>query len=185
MDAASKSTNISTGVKFGLIAGLVYCLSLFIRYNFVSGNPIMLGVVAFLFYLVVLAILVFCGLTRKKELGGYLELKEAFQTIFIAILIAELIYFIFNFIYLKYVDPGFFDKFKTSMERFIEGSGMSDEQKEKQLEAIEKQLGKQQQSLSLKGLLFSYLVSVAITGVLGFIISLIIKKKKPVFDTAE
>ena len=185
MQTLTKSNNISNGIIFGLMAGLVYCTSLFVRYNYTTGNPIMLGILALLFYLIIIGILVFCGLKRKKEMGGNIEMKDAFQTIFIAILLAELIYSVFNFIYLTYIDPQLFEKFKSSMIAFIENSGLSIEQKEKQLESIEKQFGKQAEKLTGKGIFLSYLLSVAITGVFGLLISLIIKKKKPVFHTDQ
>lgn len=182
MEIVKKNSSVSNGLTFGLIGGFIYCISLYVRYNFFIANPIMFAVIALLFYLVVIGSLVFCGLTRKKQLGGYIETKEAFQTIFIAVLVAELIYVAFNFIYLKYVDPGYFEKFKAGMISYIENLPLSDAQKEKQLDAIEKQLGKQQEKLNFSGLVFTYLLSIAITGVLGLIVSLIIRKRKPAFD---
>ncbi len=182
MEISTNSTNASTGLRFGLIAGLVYCLSLFVRYNFTSTNPITLGAVALLFYLGVLAVLVFCGLARRKEFGGYLELKDAFQTLFIAVLVAELVYAIFNFIYLTYIDPGYLDELKASIIAFIEDMSIDEDKKQQQIEDIEKSFAKQIDRSSGMGLVFSYLISVAITGICALIIALIIRRKKPVFD---
>ena len=98
-----KSNNVKNGLMFGLIVGLVYCVSIFLRYNMLSMGPIMVGVIAFVFYLVVIGLLVFCGVKRRKELGGFISLKDAFQTIFVAVLIGELIYLIFNFIYREHL----------------------------------------------------------------------------------
>ena len=181
MEISTKSSNLSNGLTFGLIAGLIFCISLFIRYNITSTNVIMTLAISLLFYFVVIGVFVFCGLTRKKQLGGYLELKDAFQTIFIAVLIAELIYVIFNFIYLKFIDPGYLDRLKTAMEKFFENSGMSDEQKEKQIEMMEERIAKQKNA-AFGQIALVYLIGVAISGVVGLIISLIIRKKKPVFD---
>jgi hypothetical protein len=181
MDTPSKSTNLSNGLTFGVIAGLVYCISLFIRYSVTSTNVIMTAALSLLFYLVVIGVLVFCGLTRKKQLGGYIDLKTSFQTIFIAILLAELIYVVFNFIYLKFIDPGYLDRLKTAMEKLFESSGMSDSQKEKQMELMEERIA-QQKNAGFGGIALSYLIGVAITGVCGLIISLAIRKKKLVFD---
>jgi hypothetical protein len=181
METTNRSTSLSNGLTFGLIAGLVYCISLYIRYSGTGTNVILFAVLSLLFYLVVLGVLVFCGLTRKKQLGGYMDLKQAFQTIFIAILVAELIYTLFNFIYLKYIDPGYLDRMKDNWEKFFEGSGMNESQKEKQIERMEKQIAKQKDA-GIGGIVQGYLIGVAITGVFGFIISLIIRKKKPVFD---
>lgn len=180
MDTTSKSSNLSNGLTFGLIAGLIYCISLFIRYSLTSTNVIATFALSFLFYLIVIGVLVFCGVTRRKQLGGFIDLKEAFQTIFVAILVAELIYVIFNFVYLKFIDPEYFDRLKNAMEKFFENSGMSDEQKEKQIEIMNERFDKQKDT-GFGGIALSYLIGVAITGVFGLIISLILKKKKPVF----
>ena len=88
---------------------------------------------------------------------------------------------IFNFIYLKFIDPGYLDRLKTAMEKFFESSGMSDEQKEKQIEMMEERIAKQKNA-GFGEIALGYLIGVAISGVVGLIISLIIRKKKPVFD---
>jgi len=182
---STKSTNVKNGLMFGLIIGLVYCVSIFLRFNLLSLGPIMVGVITLLFYCIVIGLLVFCGVKRRKELGGYIELKDAFQTIFVAVLIAELIYLIFNFIYLKYIEPDYLDKFMRSMETFIEKSNLSDTKKDEYLDKMRSQMQNQQdKGLTFKGAAMSYLISVCITGVIGFIVALIIRKRKPVFDPA-
>jgi hypothetical protein len=178
----SKSSNVKNGITFGLIIGLIYCISLFLRYNMAS-SPIMIGVIAFIFYLVALGMLVFCGITRRKQLGGFIDLKDAFQTIFVAILIAELIYLAFNIIYLKYIDPNYFEKFMTSMQNWVDNSSMSEEQKEKTMDQIKSSMEKQKErGMTIGGIALGYLLWVAITGVFGLIISLIVRKRRPVFE---
>jgi hypothetical protein len=183
MDQPTQSTNVSIGLKFGLIAGLIYCLSLFVRYNFASENLIMLSLVALLFYLIIMGVLVFCGLTRRKEFGGYIELKDAFQTIFIAILISELFYTVFNFIYLRFIDPGYFDKMKTTVEQFLEETIKDDSKRDEAINRLNDRFDKQKAwALGFKGMFLGYLMWIAITGIFGLIISLIIRKSKPVFE---
>ena len=181
----TKSNNVKNGMMFGLIIGLVYCVSLFLRYNMLSMGPIMMAVIAFLFYCLAIGLLVFCGLKRRKELGGFISLRDAFQTIFVAVLIGELIYLVFNFIYLKYIEPDFMDKFMRATENWIEKSGLSETKKDETLEKMRTQMQNQQdKGLTLKGTVMSYLIWVCITGVFGFIVALIIRKRKPVFDAA-
>ena len=180
METTSRSSSLSNGLTYGVIAGLIYCISLYIRYNFIY-NPIALAIESLLFFFVVIAVLVFCGLARKKQLGGFIDLRQAFQTIFIAVLVAELIYTIFNFIYLTYVDPEYFTRFRAAMETFFEKSGMSEEQRDTQLDLMDKRIAKQR-DMGAAGFALSFLIGVAITGVCGFVVSLIIRKKKPVFD---
>jgi glucan phosphoethanolaminetransferase (alkaline phosphatase superfamily) len=182
MENAQKTSNVQNGLVFGVIIGLVYCISLFLRYNQTSSGPIMIGLIAICFYLIVIAFLFFCGLKRRKELGGFIVLKDAFQTIFVAILVAELIYTIFNIIYLKFIDPNYFDKLYTAMESFIEKSIKDDTQREQAMDKLKSQLETQKSTVTPKGIFLGYLISVAITGIFGFIAALIIKKQKPVFD---
>jgi len=146
----------------------------------------MFAVVACLFYLVVIGMLFFCIAKRRKELGGFINLKDAFQTVFIAILIAEFIYIAFNVIYLKFIDPHFFEKFQASMETFIENSSMSETKKEETLNKFKEQMsGRETNALTAKGIILGYLTWVAITGVFGFIAALIMRKRKPVFDELD
>jgi hypothetical protein len=179
----AKSNNIKNGLTFGVIIGLIYCVSLFLRYNMLSSGVIMIGLIALVFYLGVIGMLFYCGVKRRNELGGFIELKDAFQTIFVAVLVAELIYTIFNFIYLKYVDPGYFDKMKTTMEAFMEKTIRDEDKRDEAIEKFRERFEKQKSwSLTIKGIALGYLMWVGITGVFGFIAALIIRKKRPVFD---
>ena len=82
---------------------------------FLLPIPIISAYLRMVSYFIILVMYLFTGIARKKELGGYGEMKEIFQSIFIAILITELLYIIFNLIYLKYVDPAFWDKFQRHL----------------------------------------------------------------------
>ena len=186
MTEVQRHTNAKNGLLFGGIIGLIYCISLFFRYNQTSSGPIIIAVITFVFYLVVIAFLFLCGLKRKKELLGFISLKEAFQTIFISILVAEFIYSIFNIIYLKFIDPAYFDKLYASTETFVEKTIKDDTQREEALDKIKAQMASQKEYvLSIKGIVLGYLVSIAITGVCGFFAALIIKKDKPVFELSD
>jgi hypothetical protein len=185
MESAQKTNNVQNGLMFGVIIGLVYCVSLFLRYNQTSSGPIAIGAIALCFYLLIIGLMFFCGLKRKKDLSGYISLKDAFQTIFIAILVAEIIYTVFNVIYLKYIDPNYFDKLETAMGTFIEKNVKDDNQKDQAIDNMKAQIERQRGSITTKGIILSYLISVAISGIFGFIVALIIKKQKPVFDPIE
>jgi nitrate reductase NapE component len=182
MTEPAKSGNVQNGLIFGLIIGFIYCISLFLRYN-VASSIIMFGVIALLFYLLVIGMLFFCGIKRRTELGGFIELKNAFQTIFIAILIAELIYTIFNVIYLKFIDPNFFERWQANMETFLEKTIKDDDKREDALNKFKESMEKQKlKGLTFQGMALGYLISVAITGVFGFIAALIIRKRKTAFE---
>jgi hypothetical protein len=181
-ELTSKTSNAKTGLIFGLMIGLIYCISLYLRYN-AASSVIMFGVITLLFYLIVIGMLIFCGIRRRNELGGYIELKDAFQTIFIAILVAELIYVLFNIVYLKFIDPNFFDHWQTKMEAFLERTIKDDTRREEALNKLKEQMETQKEKgLTAAGILKSYLISVAITGVFGLIAALIVRKRKMEFE---
>ncbi len=185
-EITKNSSNVKNGVTFGVIIGLIYCVSLFARYNMVSSGPIMIGLIGLIFYLIIIGVMVFCGIKRRKELGGYITFKDAFQTIFVAILIGELIYFVFNFIYLKYVDPNYYDKFYNAMEQFMQKNIKDETKLDEQLNNLKEQLDTQKtKGGTIKGIALSYLISVAVSGIIGMIVSLIIRKNPPIFNEPE
>ena len=114
-----QETNISFGVKWGIIIGFVYSVLLLMRYTTGATNPVMLGLWAFFGYLLVLILLLVSGFQLRKKNGGFIEIKEAFKILFLCVLIFELFYAIFNLIYLKYVNPNFFHSLRDSTEALL------------------------------------------------------------------
>lgn len=170
-----KQKNVEHGLKWGVIIGVVYCLLLLIRYNQGNGAPILLGVWTFIGYLIVLILLFICGVIRRKQLGGYIELKDAFQTMFIAVLGFEFFYMAFNFIYLKYINPDFFQNMKDSMEAFMIKNNVSQEQIDKALEQMDTQAAK---NMNLVTSFLSFAFAILVSGVFALIFALIIKRKR-------
>ena len=166
------------GLRFGLLAGLLYIILLFIRYKFFNTNPIGFGLFALVSYFIILLMYLFTGIARKKELGGYGDLKEIFQSIFIAILIAELVYIVFNFIYLKFVDPAFWLNLKAASLSFYQKKGMTDEQIDQAMKGF-KDVDK---TTKPDGLIKGFGYSVIIDSVFGIIFALILRRKKLVPD---
>jgi hypothetical protein len=177
--SVGKNLNTSTGISYGIITGLVYCLLLFWRWSSAS-NMITFGISALVGYCVVMAIMFYEAYYRRKQEGGFVTLKNLFQTLFISVLIFELIYAIYNFIHLKYIDPEVIDRMKSGMSAMLDkaGSNMSDEDKEKALSRFEEM----RKATQIGQILKSYLMSLAISGVVALLISLIMKKKRPVFQ---
>src|SRR4051812_47178176 len=112
-------SNISHGVKWGIIIGVVYCFLLWLRYSTGASNLMILGTWTFVGYAIVLALLLVSGFLLRKKLGGYVELKEVFKILFLSVLIYEFFYTIFNFIYMKYIDPAFFDRLRAATEELL------------------------------------------------------------------
>jgi hypothetical protein len=168
------------GAMWGLIIGIVYCLLLFLRYYTGETSPMMFSLCAFASFVIAIIMLLVSGFSIRKKLGGYIELKEAFKAMFIAVLVFEFMYALFNFIYLKYVNPDFFVHFRNATEDFLQKAGQSQSQIDKTLGAIDVDAPRK---MNLFDLLKGYLFWVAISGALAFVLALIIKRKRPFQDT--
>ncbi|HEX2535967.1 MAG TPA: DUF4199 domain-containing protein [Chitinophagaceae bacterium] len=175
-----KETNISHGLRWGIIIGVVYCLILVIRYAASGGNPILFGVYTAIGYVIILILLLVSGFQRRKKLGGYIEIKDAFQAMFVAVLIFELFYSIFNFIYLNYINPDFFSNMRSAMELAMEDANMPQSDIDNALSQFDKN---QKNSNGLGAQLSGYLISVVISGVIALIFALIVKKKPNPFQS--
>lgn len=171
--------NISTGIAFGLIIGLVYCILLFLRWQSAT-NFIQFGLLAIVSYIVIIVILIYEASYRRKLNGGFIETKELMQTLFISVLIFEFFYTVFNFIYLKYIDPGVIDSMKQAMQKMLNQAGdqITEEQRKQSMERFDK-LG---EATQIGQAIKSYFLSVAVSGIVALIISAIMKKRKPVFE---
>ena len=94
---------------YGLLLGIIYVI-MTTGVNMMVGNFIgfyAMKFIVFVLYFVLLG--VFAARIRKAN-GGYIEFKEIFGTVIVMILIAALINYLYNFIFLKYIDPAFMDK---------------------------------------------------------------------------
>ncbi len=163
------------GVQYGLITGVVYIILLFIRYRFTALNPNYIGVIAIISYVVILLMFLFTGIMRKKQLGGTGEMKDIFQSIFIAILITELCFVLFNWIYFKFVDPSFWEKLKAASVIMMKKLNMSQVQIEEQLKGFRDA----DQLTRPWGLIKGYGTSIVIDSIFGLLFASILRTKKP------
>lgn len=172
-----KNKNLQTGFTYGLLIGLIYCIISFARWSMTS-NLIMFAVMAFLGYLIILGLMFWEAFQRRKmEPKGIIDLKNLFQTLFVSVLIFELVYGLYNFVHLKFIDPNVIDNMKDGMSAMIDkmGAQMTDEQREQSLARFD-EMKKSTEPLQM---LKSYLVSIAISGFFAFVVSLIMRKKNP------
>jgi hypothetical protein len=171
-----QETPTAHSVKWGMIIGLVYCVLLWLRYNMGTNNLIMLGIWSLIGFIIVLVLLLMSGFQLRKKQGGFIEFKTIFKYLFITVLIYEAFYAVFNFIYIKYIDPEFFTKLKGAMEELLVKANESQDKIDEALEKMDKDAAA---ATTILGLLKSYLISVAISGTCALIMAAIIKKKNP------
>lgn len=171
-----KNKNVSIGLSYGVLIGIFYVIVLFARWSF-GTNFIVFGSIAFIGYLLIIGLLFFEAYQRKKlETKRVIDLKNLFQTLFISVLIFELIYAIYNYVHLAIVDPDVIDRMKVGMQQMFdkmpEGQ-MSDEQKENSL----KQIDEMKKATEFEQIVKSYLISISVSGFIAFLVALIMRKK--------
>ncbi len=164
------------GIRWGLLIGGVYLVFLFIRYYFGATNTILFGLMTLVSYAVVLVLLFFCGRNYRKENGGYAEMKELFKVLFIAVLIFEFVFASFTFVYLKFIDPQFFDKLRASTEALLVQARQPQSQIDKTLKDMD-MLAQRSRTFTIFDFLKSYLYYVGITGLFALFYAFLLKKK--------
>ena len=170
------------GIKWGLIIGLVYAVMLLLRYTTGATSIIMFTLWTFLGYIIVLILLLVAAFQLRKTLGGYVELKLAFKSLFIAVLIFELVYVVFTFVYLKLVNPDFYLQLRDATEALLEKTKQSEAQTRKMLENFDVDIPRKMNFLDA---LKTYLSWVAISGIFAFLFALIVKKKREPFQDQD
>ena len=164
----------SVGLRYGLIGGAVYAVLLFCRFKYFSSNPTSYFSFTETSYLIILITLFLSGMARKKELGGFAEMREIFQSIFIAILLLELVYVLFVFIYMKFADPGFINHFRESSLTYFHQKGLADKDIDMRMKGIESITEQTKPS----GLVIGFGTAVVVDSVFGFIFAAILRRKK-------
>lgn len=164
-------------VKFGIVTGLVMAVLTTLQYQFFSES--WGGMMGFMVasFIVNMALFFITGTQQRKAMGGYIELKEAFSAIFIAIIISLTISFIYNIIYVKFIDPDVIDRISNTSVSFAEKMGAPQEKLDQIAEQVEKQKAESQ---GIGKQLLGLLSSVVLYSIFGFIIAAIVKKNKPV-----
>jgi hypothetical protein len=163
------------GLRYGFITGLLYFILLFCRFKFFSSNPRYFVVCAVVSYLIILMMYLFTAIARKNELGGYADLKEIFTSVFIVILITELVFIIFNLVYFKIVDPAFWENFQASTRSKLQMAHIPQEQIEQEMKSFKDMENQSSPGNLIKG----YGISVVMDSVFGLIFAIILRKQNP------
>ena len=169
------------GLKWGLLIGVIYAIFVVLRHSIGASNPVYYSLFMFLGYIIVLVMLFFCGRQLRTANGGFIEMKEAFKSMFIAVLVLELLYTVTYFIYLKYINPGFFDTFRTSSENLL----LMANRPQKEIDQLMETMSQSKEQIlhaSPFDFLKSYLYYVGITGLFALIFAFILKRNPPVYN---
>jgi len=177
-DSLDQPSKFGTGIKFGIISGAVYILLLLVRYMFFNSNPMVFTGTIFVSYLIILSFFVQAALARRKELGGYADIKELFSTIFIVVLITEVCYAVFNYIYLNYIDPEFYPHYLQVTLEYMRSKGVGEEVLNHQIDKLQDQMV---QMKSISNNLLGLATWLIVDSIIGLIMALVMKKNKVQF----
>jgi hypothetical protein len=170
----------ATGVKYGLIAGITYVVLLFVQYKYTAVNPVSFALTKLATFIIIIALFVFAGLARRKELGGYADFRSVLQPLIITIIITEVMYGLFSYIYLNYIDPQFLDNFLNNITAWFEKKGLSQDQIDKQMEMYRNNTTKP----TIRDVLFGIATWIVIDAVFGIIIAAVLRRKRPPFENS-
>lgn len=171
--------NDNYGLSFGLIAGLIVCIITLAQY--LGGLNAYLSPLGYLTYAAITILAILAGLRKKKANEGYLEFGEALKTTFTVFALALLLQTIFTYILLNFIDVSFKEaltqEVMTKSEEMMRRFGATDEQIDK---AMENERGKD--PFALNRVMLGYAISCILAFIICLIISVSIKKNKPVFN---
>ncbi len=165
---------IKQGIIFGLIGGIAYIVLLTIRYNWSGAN--------YFFYALFQAFSLVCILLTaalsayffRKQLGGFATLKQMFQPIFVTILISELFFCLYYYVYMNYIDPGYFDRYIPYVNNWMKINQVKPERVKETMDGLNAQKASKSDIRPLFAVLINSLI---LDGIFGLIIALIFRKR--------
>lgn len=163
-------------IKMGLLIALMKIILSTVQYQFFLTSWGMTMAITVLSFILGALLLGVTGNMQRKAMGGYITIKEAFQCIFVAILIIVVLNSLYDFIYIKYIDPDMILKIKESSMGFAEKMGAPQES----LDKMEKQFDEQSaEKTDLNKQFVGFLSQIVMYSIVGIIIAAIVKKNKP------
>lgn len=110
-------------------------------------------------------------------MGGFITFQECLKAMLLAIAILELFYLAFSTIYVQFIDPGFFDKLKTSWQAYFVRNNVPDDKIHDSLDKFN-----EARNITAWKLIQSYGFAIIIDSVFAVIFAAILKKQRMVFE---
>jgi uncharacterized membrane protein (DUF106 family) len=180
MSQTEKFSPFAIPLKMGVLIALVKIILSTIQYQFFAEQMTTNLVVSFLSFVLGVILLYVTGSKQRKAMGGFIEIKQAFQAMFVAILIFVIVGFLYDLLYQHVIDPTLTERIKTSTISFAEKMGAPQEKLDEMAEQFDEQQRKSTDIGTLSLSLFSMIVWYSI---IGFIMAAILKKRKPIVDS--
>ena len=111
---------------------------------------------------------------HRTNLGGFIDFKQAFMVCFVAFMISVVISSIFGFIYNTYINPGFMDGMKESMNALFEETNVPEANRAEAMQGLD-------DAKTVTGTLKGMVKSTIFSAVVAAIMAAIMKKARPMF----
>lgn len=166
------------GIKWGIAGGIILVFLNVI--TLIAGPSVLFSWWNSILQLAVfIVIALMAGREQKKELGGYINFKEALKPIFTTFIIGTAIITIYQYILYKYIDPQLVDALKQNLldstAKWMHRFRAPQDEIDKQLDELSKtdfNVGFAKSFMDfLKGIIFYFVVAA--------VLSMIIRKKRP------
>lgn len=183
-DTNQSNVPIALSIKWGIIIAIINIL-LYTTLNKFLMNSEHMTLYYFAIgstFVLTIVLLSFLARQQRTALGGFISFKQCFRTLFIAILIICVTSFLYQQIYLKFIDPSFLDRMKEATLAFTEKMGAGQDQLDDVADKMDKQIA---ESNSVSRQLLSVVWAVVFYSIIGFVISAIVRKNKPLFIEEE
>jgi hypothetical protein len=164
-------------IRYGFLLGFISMFLKTISYLYLlNWSFLAFGIGRFFMIVTPLIFYVFVSIKTGKILGSNNNIKDVFQKVFIVILISLSISSLYGLFYVKFIDTNCLVREKSAMLDFFV-------QKKAPQEVIDEQIKKIQDAIdigpTISGFIYSHMQDIIKHSIFGFIIALIVSRKKP------
>jgi Protein of unknown function (DUF4199) len=183
MDRANTTFNKwQIPVRWGLAISLINIILAMCVNLFLVNNMVPYFIMIFVVFVVSIVLLGIAAGQQRKAMGGYINIREAFQAVFVAILFITVTYTLYSYVYPHFIDKDFPAKLKASTLAWAEKMGAPQDKLDEASARADEQMKKSQSFFTyLQGIL----TSIVFYSIFGLICSAIVARKKPPFEQSQ
>jgi hypothetical protein len=164
-------------IRYGLMTGFILMFLKTITYLYLlKWNIVSFGVGRFLILITPFVFFIIATLKKRNEQNQLINIKEAFQVIFVIILIAITIANIYGYIYVKYIDPESVIREKDAVINLFIKLNAPQDVIDNQIKRIDDLI---ENTPKFSNILLGHVQEIIKYSIFGFIVALIVRKEKP------
>jgi Protein of unknown function (DUF4199) len=163
----------SLSIKYGVIAGIIMIIMLLLFY-FVSVNSLA-SMAVYLLYLPLIFLMIWGGITARRELGSFKNYGHAFLTVFIISVCATTLFDTFGYVLYKIIDPQIPVIIKAKVientTNMMEKWGAGDEKTEQTIQKIKDQDFTPTITSQLQRMAGSFIIGAILSALIGLFVN--------------